>query len=61
MGSPFYPLSEQIKDTAMIHGLDWAEWHYCHSRNGPKLSAREWDILSRPAQKVAQKVAPMHV
>lgn len=26
MGSPFYPLSEQIKDTAIAFGLWWAEW-----------------------------------
>lgn len=56
MGHPAYPLSEQIKDTAIAFGLWRAEWHYRFNRQGPKLSAREWDILSRPAV----KVAPLH-
>lgn len=51
MGHPTYPLSEQIKDTALAFGLWWTEWHYRINRQGPKLSEREWAILSLPARK----------
>lgn len=47
MGSTFYPLSQQIADTIAEHGRDWAEFHYCHARSGPHLSAFEWAILAR--------------
>lgn len=50
MGSTFYPLSEQIKDTAAVHGRSWAFWHYCLNDNGPKLTDLEWRILSKGAQ-----------
>ena len=47
MGSVFYPLSEQIKDTIAAHGVQWAWRAYCVDRKGPGLSAFEWSILSR--------------
>ena len=50
MGHPRFTLSEQIKDTARAHGIDWALWHYVHNPRGPRLSTFEWSILSRPAQ-----------
>ena len=33
-GSLFYPLSQQIKDTARVHGLCWAAQYYA-KRNVP--------------------------
>jgi hypothetical protein len=52
-GSFFYPLSEQIKDSALAHGVEWARWHYTEKKGGPQLAPLEWDILSRAAIKAA--------
>lgn len=49
MGSIHFPLSEQIANTIAEHGRDWAEFHYCYRRTGPRLSALEWRVLSRGA------------
>jgi len=47
MGTVHYPLSQQIADTARVHGITWAAWAYCIDPKGPRLSASEWAILSR--------------
>lgn len=49
-GATFYPLSEQIKDSALAHGFKWATWHYTEKKNGPQLSPFEWNILAQPAK-----------
>jgi hypothetical protein len=49
MGSVFYPLSQQIADTAAAHGLEWACWYYCFNRRGPRLSRFEWKVLATAA------------
>jgi amino acid transporter len=37
MGSVFYPLSQQITDTAAVHGVDWAAFWYCSDKRGPHM------------------------
>ena len=48
MGNPAFPLTQQVADTIRAHGLDWAQWHYCVNRKGPRLSAFEWSVFARP-------------
>lgn len=50
MGSVFYPLSEQIADTARVHGLEWTRAHYA----AKGVSDFAWFILSQKAHKEAQ-------
>jgi hypothetical protein len=47
MGTVFYPLSQQIADTAAEHGAEWTSWYYTANPRGPMLSALEWSILAR--------------
>lgn len=42
MGHPVYPLSQQIADTAAVHGYAWTRRYY--RRRG--LSPFEWRVLS---------------
>lgn len=44
-GSTFYPLGQQIADTAQAHGLAWAAAHY--AKRGVPLS--QFIVLARGA------------
>ncbi len=44
-GTVFYPLSEQIAETARVHGLHWAAQYYC----GRGVPLNEFFILARVA------------
>jgi hypothetical protein len=47
-GSTFYPLGQQIADTAQAHGIFWAAQHY--AKRGVPLA--EFLVLARGARAV---------